>query len=221
MKKHLIMIINYFIVSSLLSPVWAFGRGQYEITITNLTRGQIFSPALVALHKGDVKLFELGAPASAELAALAQDGETSGLADSLLAMPTVGNVMIAPDALLPGATTLLEIEAARGFNYLSLAAMMVTTNDGFIALNGVMVPKLKRMETYMSPGYDAGSEDNDEMCDYIPGPPCGHPHQASAMAGEGYIHIHAGIQGVGDLSSAEFDWRNPVAKITIRRVYNW
>ena len=36
--------------------------------------------------------------------------------------------------------------------------------------------------------------------------------------GEGYVHIHAGIHGVGNLNPALRDWRNPVAKISIRRI---
>ncbi len=35
---------------------------------------------------------------------------------------------------------------------------------------------------------------------------------------EGYVHIHRGIHGVGDLVAAVHDWRNPVAKITITKV---
>lgn len=221
MKKSRVIIITGFIVCNLISSNWAFAGNQYEIVITNLTRGQIFSPILVATHRKEVKLFELGAPASPELAALAQDGETDELTDMLFSMAVgnvaaVGNVVVS-SPLLPGATVTIEIPAVRTFNYISLAAMIVTTNDGFIALNGIKAPTGKYPETYMSPAYDAGSEANDEMCDYIPGPPCNSHYQASAMAGEGYIHIHAGIQGVGDLAPAEFDWRNPVAKITIRR----
>ena len=32
---------------------------------------------------------------------------------------------------------------------------------------------------------------------------------------EGFIHVHAGIHGIGDLIEAERDWRNPVARIAI------
>jgi hypothetical protein len=32
------------------------------------------------------------------------------------------------------------------------------------------------------------------------------------------VHIHSGIHGIGDLRPEHFDWRNPVARITIRRV---
>ncbi|MGH8621200.1 MAG: hypothetical protein ACRET3_03595 [Burkholderiales bacterium] len=35
---------------------------------------------------------------------------------------------------------------------------------------------------------------------------------------EGYVHIHAGIHGIGDLPPEVRDWRNPVARVAIRRV---
>jgi len=39
--------------------------------------------------------------------------------------------------------------------------------------------------------------------------------------GEGYIHVHAGIHGIGGpggLDEATFDWRNPVVEVTIERI---
>ena len=68
--------------------------------------------------------------------------------------------------------------------------------------------------------YDAGTEANDELCAHIPGP-------AGVYAGKGFnsarddvnfVHIHSGIHGIGDLSAATYDWRNPVASIVITRV---
>ena len=49
------------------------GDAYYEVTITNVTRAQTFTPILVASHRGGVKLFEAGSAASPELAALAID----------------------------------------------------------------------------------------------------------------------------------------------------
>ncbi|MDX1764306.1 MAG: hypothetical protein R3231_08300, partial [bacterium] len=66
--------------------------------------------------------------------------------------------------------------------------------------------------------YDAGSEANTESCDYIPGPPCGSHVHDDANDPEGYIHVHAGIHGIGDLVEANMDWRNPVVEIKIRRL---
>ena len=52
----------------------------YEVSITNLTRGQPLSPIFMATHmKGAGPLYVLGQPASADLAALAEDADASGL----------------------------------------------------------------------------------------------------------------------------------------------
>jgi hypothetical protein len=32
--------------------------------------------------------------------------------------------------------------------------------------------------------------------------------------------VHAGIHGVGDLQASEYDWRNPVAYVSVRRMGN-
>ena len=55
---------------------------------------------------------------------------------------------------------------------------------------------------------------------HIPGPICG---GAGLSPGEnpddeGYVHIHRGIHGIGDLNASVYDWRNPVARITVTRV---
>jgi len=52
------------------------------------------------------------------------------------------------------------------------------------------------------------------------GPTCG-GEAVSAADGEGYVHISRGIHGVGDLPSVDYDWRNPVAVIRVRRVHNY
>ena len=48
-------------------------RTRYEITVTNLTRGQRFSPPFVVIHKPGVRLFTLGEQVSPQLAALVED----------------------------------------------------------------------------------------------------------------------------------------------------
>ena len=78
-------------------------------------------------------------------------------------------------------------------------------------------PRGNKTATAVSPVYDAGSEINDELCISIPGPVCGGA-AISPEDGEGYVHIHAGIHGIGDLAPATYDWRNPAARISVVRV---
>lgn len=196
-------------------------ESMYSVTITNITHGEIFTPIMVASHKKGVKLFELGAPASPELETLAESGNPGPLTSNLLGSGDALDVAQAADVLLPGKSVTLTVKMNEKNSYISVASMLVPTNDAFFAVNGLRVGKAKKGITVYSPVYDAGSELNDEQCGSIPGP----PHVCSGEGlnletGEGFVHVHPGIQGIGSLDSAQFDWRNPAAKITIKRVKN-
>jgi len=52
------------------TTVFAHDKKEYAVTITNLTRGQSFTPILVVNHHHGLTLFTVGSPASEELAAL-------------------------------------------------------------------------------------------------------------------------------------------------------
>ncbi|CDH44565.1 MAG: spondin domain-containing protein [Candidatus Competibacteraceae bacterium] len=192
------------------------GEPMYEVTITNITRGTFFTPILVASHRSGVNLFTLGQPASDELAILAEGGDVAPLKQALRADPRVVDVADSGGLLKPGESVTVRV-AARSADRISLAAMILPTNDGFIALNGIEAPRFGSLNDRV-PGYDAGSEPNDELCASIPGPQCGGVGVSAAAGGEGFVHIHAGIHGIGDLKAADYDWRNPMASITITRV---
>ena len=134
---------------------------------------------------------------------------------------TVQVNVVEPDAVPEEAVT-VTVEGGAGFDHLSVAAMLIPTNDGFFALNGAAGPRGDQTVTLFSPAYDAGSERNDELCASIPGPffaECGGPGGGGKPGGgEGFVHVHAGIHGTGNLNAAQRDWRNPVAEIAIRRV---
>ena len=213
------LLISGLIVIS--SSAQAGGWPTYHVTITNLTNAIIFTPILVASHRREIDLIGLGAPASGELTAIAEAGDITLLEDVLNDMKHVADVQNSGDALMPGDSVTVVVKARHGARRISLAAMMLPTNDGFIALDSVKAPNRGTL-TYYSPGYDAGTEPNDEWCANIPGggtcagvglsPPVGNPGD------EGYVHIHRGIHGVGELEPATYDWRNPVARITVTRI---
>jgi hypothetical protein len=197
--------------------------GFFEVTVTNITRGQQFTPILVASHKADIQLFELGKPASPGLQIVAEEGNVAPLTNALLAMPGVLDVNNSGALLNPGASVQVKVKTRGAFNRVSVAAMLIPTNDGFFALNGVRIPAGPRVQVFTSVAYDSGSERNDELCADIPGPSfveCGGPGGGAAPGGgeEGYVHVHAGMHGIGDFDAAQRDWRNPVARITVRRV---
>ncbi len=192
-----------------------------EVSITNITRGQIFSPAIIYAHSSDMMpLFTLGAPASDELAAVAEDAMNDPLIDKLSGSSQVRDVQLATGEngpILPGETVTKVIDGSRRASWISLVGMMVTTNDGFYAMRGQRAPTYGE-RSFLLRGYDAGSEANNELCSHIPGPPCGNPGVRATEGAEGFVHVHSGIHGVGDLESSESDWKNPVARVTLRRV---
>jgi hypothetical protein len=190
----------------------------YEVTITNLTEGESFTPFLVVSHRSGHPLFTLGQPASAELTALAEGGDTAPLASALSSMASVGSMATSSGLLAPGKSVTIDIKAGGRFDHLSLAAMMVPTNDGFVSVQNVALPQGRHTRAVAGPAYDAGTEANDELCAHIPGPVCGGEGVSQGITGVGYVHIHSGIHGIGDLSPALYDWRNPVARVVIRAV---
>lgn len=192
----------------------------FEVTITNLTYQQVFSPIVVASHRRGVRLFTPGEEASPELIAVAEDGAPGPLSDALADDPRVRDVQDSGGPLPPGQSVTVYV-SARGAREISLASMLVNTNDAFVALNGVTAPRRYQTLSFRMPAYDAGSEPNDELCDNIPGPACAGFAQEGLSpdaGGEDFVHIHRGIHGVGDLDEATYDWRNPVADIVIRRI---
>ncbi len=212
----------------LMGAAGAASAAEFEVTVTNLTRGQRFTPILVATHKAGVRLFNLGSAASPQLKTLAEEGNVGPMTALLLANPNVREVVNSGALLSPGQSVTQPVSTRGGFDNVSVAAMLIPTNDAFFAVNDAEGPDGSDSITLFSPAYDAGTERNDELCASIPGPgfvecisptnPSGGGGGLAPGGGEGYVHIHAGIHGVGQLNPALRDWRNPVARITIRRL---
>jgi hypothetical protein len=208
-------VIATFLVVFLALALPASGQNgpAYKVTVTNLTRGSNFAPILVASHVAGMKLFALGSAASGGLETLAEEGNPVPLQNAIQGY-TFDSTVIG-GGLAPGASATVTVRARGRYDHVSVAGMLVPTNDAFFAVNGVEGPNGNMSVTIMSPAYDAGTEENDEVCPAV-GPntgPCG----AGPSVGEGYVHVHAGIHGVGSLTAADYDWRNPVAKIVIER----
>jgi hypothetical protein len=200
-------------------PTGSPGHEGLDVTlkITNLTFRQPFSSFLVVLHNRDADpLFVFGEEASQELAMLAEDGNPGPLYDKYNGAFGVKFVDV-HDAGAPffgGQVTYITVPYERSYPYITIASMAINTNDCFVALNSVFLSPGQIIDV---PGYDAGSEVNNELCSSIPGPACpsGSGNVRSGN-GEGYVHIHRGFKGVGDrLSEAGYDWRNPMMRVEV------
>ena len=138
----------------------------------------------------------------------------------LAATSGVSDIASTDGLLTRGASVGFEIQAGDGSENLSLAAMLIPTNDAFVGINTPLPAAGETLVTYAY-AYDAGTERNDELCASIPGPSyseCGGRRARDRRWRRRGRDHPPGIQGVGDFDAARRDWRNPVARVTIRRL---
>ncbi len=190
----------------------------YSVRITNLTRAQVITPPAVVAHRRGYSSFEIGGAASDALATLAETGNPGPFADEATLDPNVAAVAIG-DGIPPGQSTVVEITTSKRAKLISVTAMLATTNDAFAAVRGLRLPRGSHTAHARAVAYDAGSEANNEDCDFIPGPPCGGPNNRDTDGAEGFIHVHNGVHGGADLVPADQDWHNPVMQVEVTRVH--
>ncbi len=172
--------------------------------------------------------------ASVNLQAMAEGGDLTGL---LADLQTAGSDMSENPAgglLGPGAATSTSLTNATGNDYLSLVAMLLPTNDGFVGLDSLEIPTVPGIYHYYLNAYDAGTEANDERVNGAGAPGMlgipADPGAGNGTNGVGVttvetnnkVHVHRGILGDTDLTGGNSDldsrvhrWLNPVAKVTI------
>ena len=93
-------------------------RGRrFEVTVTNLTKGQQFTPILIASHIRGLTLFTEGSPASAELRELAEEGDVGPLTDALQRMREAREVVFTSGLLNPGASVTMTVAAGGYFDH--------------------------------------------------------------------------------------------------------
>ena len=210
----------------------------YEVTITNLTGGQPFTPPVVATHRAATGMFAVGHPASFALKEIAENGNLGPMIAQLDGDKHVSDSVAAATPLVPAGlpgsamfddSVTLTVTASEGAKFLSVASMLICTNDGFTGVDSLRLPKdVGDAVVVRSAGYDAGTERNTEdFADIVP--PCqglvgvtsGEPGTGTsnpALAEGGVIHHHPGIAGGADLVPAIHGWTDPVARITVERV---
>jgi hypothetical protein len=212
MKRAFVLTVVIAVVAAWAVP--AAAQNTVTIHITNLSQ-QIISPPVVASHTWEVAVFVPGRPASLDLAALAEDGDGSGLVELLSGHDDVLDVAAGSGPILPGETATFELKVRGKFNRISAVGMLVTTNDAFFGLSNFFVDPSRAVQRVMVPAWDAGTEVNNESCDFIPGPPCGNPFMRDTEGAEGFVYVHSGVHGTGDLLPNQWDWQNPVVEIAV------
>jgi hypothetical protein len=205
-----------------------------SITVTNLTQGLHFTPIITSAHSSDNHIFMVGGTATAELQAMAEGGDISGLVSTLSNADANTSENPAAGLLAPGLSTTYTLTNDSTNTHLSLAAMVLPSNDGFVGLDSWEIPTEAGTYTINLNAYDAGTEANNELVNGggapgvlgIPAAPGGD----AGTNGTGVtdtesnttIHIHRGNLGdemvdggKSDLNNSIHRWLNPVAKLTI------
>jgi hypothetical protein len=213
------------------------GPRQYRVTIANLTGGQPFTPPAVALHRPEVEVFSVGEPANEPTQALAENGDLDPLLSLIgeteaILSAAVGDGPLVPQSD-PGDTgnpyyTTVELSADASATHLTFVSMLIATNDGIVGLDTVELPTaVNESKTLYANGYDVGTEQNTEVfADMVPpaktlivgGEPEGTTESDPALAEDDVIRPHPGIEGVGDMDPAVYDWREPAALVQVERI---
>jgi hypothetical protein len=174
----------------------------YQVTVTNLTYAQPMSPVALVLHN-EGQLWSVGEMASVALEYLAESGDNSAvLAESIVLSGQGGAGLI-----LPGMSEMVDIsytvsDENNAPTMLSLATMLVNTNDAFTGINALAINNLAVGESISltTSSYDSGTEKNSELMATIPGP-------AGGGTGEGFnaerndidkVAMHSGIVSADD-----------------------
>ncbi|MBY5992785.1 spondin domain-containing protein [Ferrimonas balearica] len=198
---------------------------RYQITVTNLTSAQPMSPVAAYLHDGTARGWQLGQSASVGLEELAEAGDGTTW---LMEAEGMGSLTSASgsDILMPGMSQSLELTLEETDTLaLSLATMLVNTNDGYTGLDGLDLAALAPGEAMMRPlpVYDAGTEANSELAATIPGPAGGGAGFDSGRDDVDFVARHPGVvsqdDGVADSalrSMHRFD--GPVARLVVTRM---
>lgn len=238
-KKLTVSLLAAFgLAATTLAPQIALGDynvQQYKVTITNLTSGQPMTPPVLATHTRKASVFSVGEDSSDEIQAIAENGNNAPLVAALSSSFEVYHVVEGTAPLIPdGNPGAVPFESSASFTinargrarFLSIASMLICTNDGFTGVNSVRLPSRKK--TIYAVAYDARSERNTEdFADMVP--PCqgligvssddpGVGASNPLLAEEGFVIPHPGIAGGNDLQGNVHNWADPVAKIVIERV---
>jgi len=238
MKKQLLKTLLALMVGMVL-PLGQAMAAEFTITVKNLTNGIYFTPLLITAHDGNTHLFETGSPATPALQAMAEGGDIFELLKIVGGEDRDTKANPAGGLLSPGGIVSdVYFNTNRTRNrYLSLVAMLLPTNDGFVGLDSLRIPRIPGTYRFYLVGYDAGTEANDELitgggAPNVPGIPAA-PGGDGGTDGTGVadvdknsaVHIHRGVigdtetpqgeGGISDLDSTIHRWLNPVAEIVI------
>jgi len=198
---------------------------SFGVTVTNISASQPLSPVAVVLHGAEYSAWELGASASNALEVLAESGASTDLIQAADADPDVLATAAGSGVVMPGASDSVNLTVTTADPiFLTMATMLVNTNDAFGGLNARSLDDLEvgQSATFMVPAYDAGTEANSESAATVPGPAAGGEGYNAARDDTDVVHVHPGVISnqdglAGSALNGNHRWDNPVLKLVVTR----
>ncbi|MCH9696244.1 MAG: spondin domain-containing protein [Gammaproteobacteria bacterium] len=201
---------------------------SFDVTVINLTNAQPLSPAAVIGHQDGYSVFTVGTAATAGLEQMAEGGDNTALlaeatADANVLASSSGAAPIGPAGSETITIEVLESDVAN--LRMSIATMLVNTNDAFSAVNGMSFAGMAVGDsmTLDTIAYDAGTEADSEEAIHIPGPAGGGEGFNAARDDEGdRVSMHSGVvSGEDGFASSDLTGQhrfdNPVMRVRIAR----
>ncbi|MEE9328414.1 MAG: spondin domain-containing protein [Cocleimonas sp.] len=169
----------------------------YKVTVNNVTANQPLSPAIVVIHKPSYRTFRAGQPASLAIENLAEGGSNQPLLDEASADGGFVASISGAAPIGPGGSDSLELSTGDETGFIiSVAAMLVNTNDAFVGVSSNKIAGLEVGESFRMhiPVWDAGTEVNSEAAGTMPGPADGgEGFNASRDGDANFVAIHQGV----------------------------
>ena len=200
---------------------------SFDVTVSNLTNAQPLSPIAVIAHQSGYAIFSIGSAASMGLEEMAEGGDNTALlaaadADMMVASSVSGAAAIGPAG--SETVTIDVLESGLPDLEISIATMLVNTNDAFTSLNAIVGNMaVGDVLMFYTVAYDAGTEADTEMATDIPGPAGGGTGFDMARDDQAdRVAMHSGIVSQDDgLATSDLTeqhrFDNPVAHIRIAR----
>ena len=153
---------------------------------------------------------------------MAESGDNSGILATTDALASASGTGV----VLPSMSETITVSVDDTMPmYISVATMLVNTNDAFSGLTAVDISALNVAESLtFKPGtYDAGTEKNSEMMGTIPGPADGGEGFNSARDDVNVVAMHPGVVSyddglMGSVLTQAHKFDNPTLSITITRM---
>jgi len=201
---------------------------SFNVTVANLTNAQPLSPIAVIAHQSGYAVFTVGSAATVGLEELAEGGDNTALlaeasADAMVVTSASGAAPIGPAG--SETVTIDLLNSDRVGLRISVATMLVNTNDAFTVVNtAVDTLAIGEVITFDSVVYDSGTEADTEMATDIPGPAGGGTGFDAARDDQAdRVTMHSGVVSQDDgLTTSDLTeqhrFDNPVARISIERI---